>query len=194
MTNEGVKGAEYYTFRESKSPNSVHNCTLPFTRNVVGSMDYTTTTFTIRKENPRTTTYAHELALAFVFESGWVCMADRPDAYLNSPAKPILQRVEAAWDETKLIDGYPGEYVVIARRKGDTWYLSGINALKARTVSIPLDFLKNGKYKFDVYTDHEVNPMTDIKIVNYELQNTDVLTVELIPNGGFATVIEQKLN
>lgn len=65
MTNEGVRGAEYYTFKGARCPDSRHNCTLPFTRNVVGSMDYTPVTFTIRDENPRTTTYAHELALAF---------------------------------------------------------------------------------------------------------------------------------
>lgn len=56
------------------------------------SMDYTPVTFTIRKENPRTTTYCHELALAYVFESGWICMADRPEAYLKSPARPILEK------------------------------------------------------------------------------------------------------
>jgi len=68
MTLEGVLGAEYYTLRGRKAPTAEHNCTLPFTRNVVGSIDYTPVTFTIRSENPRETTYAHELALSVIFE------------------------------------------------------------------------------------------------------------------------------
>ncbi|MDR1097499.1 MAG: glycoside hydrolase family 97 catalytic domain-containing protein, partial [Tannerella sp.] len=100
MTCEGVKGAEYYALSRTQSPNPAHNCTLPFTRNVVGSMDYTPVTFTVRKENPRITTYAHELALPFIYESGWTVMADRPEAYLQSLAKELLKKVKATWDET----------------------------------------------------------------------------------------------
>ena len=86
MTLEAVRGAEYYTFK-IQGPSPEHNCTLPFTRNVVGPMDYTPVTFTIRPENPRKTTYAHELALSIIFESGWTVMADRPDAYLKISCK-----------------------------------------------------------------------------------------------------------
>ena len=107
MTLEAVLGAEYYTFKGNHSPSPEHNCTLPFTRNVVGPMDYTPVTFTIRPDVPRTTTYAHELALSVIVESGWLVMADRPEAYLNSPAKEFLKKIESAWDETRFIDGFP---------------------------------------------------------------------------------------
>ena len=95
MTLEGVRGAEYYTFRGAEPPTPAHNTTLPFTRNVVGPMDYTPATFTIREENPRITSYAHELALPIIFESGWMTMADRPAAYLNSPAREMLKQLKA---------------------------------------------------------------------------------------------------
>ncbi|GHT55014.1 alpha-glucosidase [Bacteroidia bacterium] len=190
MTCEGVRGSEYYTFQGSKGPNSGHNCTLPFTRNTVGPMDYTPVTFTIRNENPRTTTYAHELALPFIFESGWVCMADRPEAYLNSPAKEILKKVKATWDETIFIDGYPGEYVCMARRHDNEWHLGAINAGTERTISVKLDFLKKGSYTFKVYEDHPETPMTNIKIREVTASAGDVLQFKLIPNGGFCTVIE----
>lgn len=189
MTNEGVKGAEYYTFKGASCPTPRHNCTLPFTRNVVGPMDYTPVTFTIREENPRQTTYSHELALPFIFESGWVCMADRPAAYLNSPARPMLEKVEATWDETRFIDGYPGEFICMARRKGNNWYVAAINSDQPRTVSIPLNFLKEGKYSFDVYEDNRENPVKDISIRQENLSSTDTLTIEILPNGGFCTFI-----
>lgn len=189
MTHEGVRGAEYYTFKGQRCPTPRHNCTLPFTRNVVGPMDYTPVTFTIREENPRTTTYAHELALAFIFESGWVCMADRPAAYLNSPARPLLEKAEAAWDETRFIGGYPGEYVCLARRKGNNWYLAAINSETPRTLSIPMDFLPEGIYQFDIYEDAPENPLTQLHIRPVNCHSGDTLKAELPANGGFAAFI-----
>ena len=189
MTLEGVRGAEYYTFEDSEPPNPTHNVTLPFTRNVVGPMDYTPVTFTIREENPRITTYAHELALPIIFESGWTVMADRPKAYLNSPAKEMLQQIEVAWDETKFIDGYPGEFICLARRKGDKWYLAAINANEERTLRIPLDFIQKGEYSITLYEDNPEKPLTDIKIRKMQVNKDDVITVKLNKNGGFSTII-----
>lgn len=190
MTHEGIKGSEYYTFNNAEAPTPTHNCTVPFTRNVVGSMDYTPVTFTIREENPRTTTYAHELALPIIFESGWVVMADRPKAYLNSPAKPLLQQMKATWDETILIDGYPGEFVCMARRNGNDWYLAAINSSTEREVSVPLDFIKNGSYEITIYNDNKDLPLTDIEIIKEQISSGDTLKVNLLENGGFATIIK----
>lgn len=186
MTNEGVRGAEYYTFKGVKSPDSRHNCTLPFTRNIVGPMDYTPVTFTIRKENPRTTTYAHELALAFAFESGWICMADCPEAYLNSPARPLLEKIEAAWDDIHFIDGYPGEYFCVARCKNGKWFVAGINSETARTITIPLEFLPRGYHNITLYGDSKKDALHNIHIV--ELRNktrNDTLRIPVLPHGGF---------
>ncbi len=189
MTCEAVLGAEYYAFATPIIPTPEHNCVLPFTRNVVGSMDYTPATFTIRNENPRTTTYAHELALPFVFESGWMVMADRPSAYLNSPARDLLTKVKATWDETRFIDGYPGKFACIARRHGSEWYLAAINAGKEVTIKVKLDFLKEGKYTFDIYEDDKTDPMHNVSKRTVNAQSGDDLTVRLIANGGFCTVI-----
>ncbi len=188
MTLEGVRGAEYYTFSTSPSPE--HNCTLPFTRNVVGSMDYTPVTFTIRNENPRTTTYAHELALAVIFESGWLVLADRPKAYLDSPAKEFLKKLESTWDETRFIDGYPGDYVCIARRKSNKWYIAAINAGKARSVNIPLDFIGKGNYSIKIYEDKPGDDMTNLQIREELVSSSTVLQVIMASNGGFCTIIE----
>lgn len=189
MTLEGVRGAEYYTFKV-KGPSPEHNCTLPFTRNVVGPMDYTPVTFTIRPENPRKTTYAHELALGVIFESGWMVMADRPDAYLNSPAKDFLKKLVSTWDETKFIDGYPGEFICLARRKGAKWFIAGINSGKERKVDIPLKFIGEGSHFIKVYEDKPGEEMTNLLIRNETVTKGKPLSVNMMANGGFCTVIE----
>lgn len=190
MTLEGVKGAEYYTFKGDQSPTPEHNCTLPFTRNIVGPMDYTPVTFTIREENPRKTTYAHELALPVIFESGWVAMADKPEAYLKSPAKDLLKRIKATWDETVFIDGYPGEFVCMARRHGMEWHLAAINAGKERTIKVKLDFLKAGTYTFKVYEDNKESPINNVQIREITASAGDTLQFDIIPNGGFCAIID----
>jgi len=179
LTHEGVRGAEYYTFPGYPAPNAVHNTTLPFTRNVVGSMDYTPSTFSAKL---KTTSYAHELALPFVFESGWTVMADAPEEYLNSPAKPILQKLEAAWDETKLLEGYPGEYVVMARRKGEEWFIAAINANTERTIKMDIGKMGNILSSIAVYTDGSAPDK--LKVEQMKPVN-GVVEILLKPNGGF---------
>lgn len=85
MTTEAVYGAEWYNNTpDLTNKAAVHNTTLPFTRNVIGSMDYTLVTFS-NTRYPHITSYAHELALSVVFESGWQHFADKPDAYQSLP-------------------------------------------------------------------------------------------------------------
>lgn len=129
MSMEAVYGAEWYNNnRRMTNAAAAHNATLPFTRNVIGPMDYTPCTFT-DSQNPHITTDCHELALPILFESGLQHMADRPEAYLKlpEPVKKLLSGLPSAWDDTRLLAGYPGESAVIARRHGDTWYIAGIN-------------------------------------------------------------------
>jgi alpha-glucosidase len=191
MTLEGVRGAEYYTFSGGQPPTPEHNCTLPFTRNVVGSMDYTPVTFTIRPESPRKTTYAHELALAVIFESGWMVMADRPKAYLSSPAKDILRKMETAWDTTLFIDGYPGDYICMARRKNNKWFIAGINSGTGRTIDIPLSFIGSGNFSLEIYEDKPGEEMTSLQIRKEFVTSEKTLSLAMLSNGGFCAVIER---
>ena len=129
LSTEGVYGAEWYnnvpTFTNKAA---AHNATLPFTRNVIGPMDYTPCAFS-DSQHPHITSHAHELALTALFESGLQHLADRPESFLAQPkeVQEFLGQLPAAWDETRLLAGYPGEYVVMARRSGTTWYVAGIN-------------------------------------------------------------------
>lgn len=129
LSTEGVYGAEWYnnvgTFTNQAAS---HNATLPFTRNVVGPMDYTPCAFS-NSQHPHITTNAHELALTVLFESALQHLADRPSSLLAQPeeVKEFFGSLPTTWDETRLLEGYPGKSVVIARRSGNTWYVAGIN-------------------------------------------------------------------
>ena len=148
-------------------------------------------TFTIRDENPRTTTYAHELALAFTFESGWICMADRPAAYLNSPARPLLEKIEAAWDQIHFIDGFPGEYFCVARCKAGKWFVAGINGGQKRRIKVPLSFLDKGQHTITLYADKEGNELHDVRIETFpEISEKEVLEIDVLPHGGFVLDID----
>ena len=145
LSTEGVYGAEWYnnvpTFTKAAAS---HNATLPFTRNVVGPMDYTPCAFS-DSQHPHITSHAHELALTVLFESGLQHLADRPESFLAQPqdVQDFLSLLPAAWDETRFVSGYPGESCVLARRSGNIWYVAGINGTdETKTLSVPLPFIK----------------------------------------------------
>ena len=146
MTMEAVSGAECYIFRENYEQRApAQNTVLPFTRNAVGPMDFTPVTFT-KLANPRITTDAHELALAVIFESGIQHFADDVDAYRALPelARRYLAEVPTVWDEIRLIDAVPGEYVVLARRNGERWYVAAINGT-GEPITLQIDDHKFGE-------------------------------------------------
>jgi hypothetical protein len=177
MTHEAVRGAEHYTFNNPPTP--VHNAILPFTRNAIGPMDYTPVTFSARSKR---TTDGHELALSVVFESGWQHFADSIASYNASAGRPFLRAVPASWDETRLVAGYPGEYAVMARRKGAEWFLGAINASAARTVNVPLSFLGSGSYSAEIYRDGP----TGIVLERRTVTAGTALSLNLQANGGYA--------
>ncbi|MDA3930957.1 MAG: glycoside hydrolase family 97 catalytic domain-containing protein [Prolixibacteraceae bacterium] len=193
MTYEGVRGAEWYNNNpDLTSTAPVHNTVLPFTRNVVGSMDYTPVTFT-NSQNPHTTSYGHELALSVVFESALQHMADRPEGYYELPDAPksFLKEIPTAWDNTKFISGYPGREVVIARQKGDDWYIGGITSNERRetTLQVKLDFLTEGKsYKLTLIADgqHDKSFATKYMIVD----KSSSFDVKLLRRGGFVASLK----
>lgn len=146
MSTEGVYGAEWYnnvpTFTVKAAS---HNATLPFTRNVIGPMDYTPCAFS-DSQHPHITTHAHELALTVLFESGLQHLADKPESYLAQPqeVQEFLSHLPSVWDETRFVSGYPGESVVLARRSGSTWYIAGINGTdEEKELALPLTGILN---------------------------------------------------
>ena len=191
MTTEAVYGAEWYNNKPILTNKAaVHNTTLPFTRNVVGSMDYTPVTFS-DSQHPHITTYGHELALSVVFESGLQHFADRPSAYYNLPKEPkeFLKNFPTAWDDTKLIDGYPGEKVIIARKKKDQWYIGGLNGKDtAQTLTVDFDFLNENAYSLELISDGKDDKSFTTKVL--QIKKGQKITVDCLPGGGFAGLIK----
>lgn len=188
MTYEGVRGAEWYNNGpEFTTTAPEHNTVLPFTRNVVGAMDYTPVTFT-NSQFPHLTSFGHELALSVIFESPLQHLADRPEGYYELPdeAKTFLKEVPTTWDNTKLIDGYPGQEVTMARQKGESWYIGSINASEReeKTKKVKLDFLKEGvNYRAVIIADgkHDKAFNSNVMVVN----KTSTIEVKLLRRGGF---------
>ena len=192
MTYEGVRGAEWYNNGPDFTATAPeHNTILPFTRNVVGSMDYTPVTFT-NSQFPHLTSYGHELALSVIFESGLQHLADRPEGYYNLPdaAKAFLRDVPNAWDDTRLVDGYPGKDLILARRKGDNWYLGAINAeIREKKKTVTFLFLPEGqRYQMTLIADglHDKAFSTSYLTID----KTSRVDVKLLRRGGFTALLK----
>lgn len=192
MTTEAIKGAEGFGRQPACDRAPAHNATVPFTRNVVGSMDYTPVTFSnkIRQgvEAFNITSYAHQLALSVVFESGIQNFADKSESYQSLPEAPknFLKEVPVAWDETKLVSGYPGDYVIIARKKGNKWYIGGINGKEeSRQLTFELPFIQE-KQIINLITDGKERTTFNEK----KGETGNLVTVDVLPYGGFVATIE----
>jgi len=188
MTYEAVRGAEWYNNGpEFTTTAPEHNSILPFTRNVIGSMDYTPVTFT-NSQFPHITSYGHELALSVLFESGLQHLADRPEGYrtLPTPVKVFLSGLPNAWDDTKYLDGYPGKDVIFARKKGNSWYLGGVNSeIREKKKVLDFSFLpENKSYNLTLIADgsHDKEFSTRNLVVN----RSSKIDVRLLRRGGFA--------
>ena len=160
LTQEGIMGAEYNKW--SRRVTATHNVTLPFTRMLLGPMDYTPggfrnktpETFEIRFKAPEVmTTRGQALAMFVVYESPFACVSDTPDAYTNQDGADFLKLVPTTWDETKVLAGDIGQFIVIARRSGKDWYIGAMTNEQARTVEVPLDFLGGAPFTATVWAD-----------------------------------------
>jgi hypothetical protein len=187
MTYEGVYGAEWYKF---KSVTPEHNCVLPFTRNVVGPMDYTPVTFSAEG---RHTTAGHELALSVVFESPLQHLADSIDSYADRPlAESFLEDVPVTWAETRLVGGHPGTEATVARRgraddPGDAeWFLGSITAGPRRIVTVDCGFL-DGEHEAEIVRDDGEDGLATDTVTVTAGETLDVMVAR---NGGFVARFE----
>ena len=189
MSTEGVYGAEWYNNVPTFTAKAArHNATLPFTRNVIGPMDYTPCTFS-DSQHPHITTNGHELALTVLFESALQHLADRPESYLAQPqaVQDFFGYLPTTWDESRLVCGYPGEYVVMARRSGTTWYVAGINGSdEQRTLKFSLDFIKGDISEMTLFGDSGDKKNPWIIVPMFSLPSS----LDLAPRGGFVLCIE----
>lgn len=180
MSMEAVRGAE-------NDPPAGNNPVQTFTRNVVGSMDYTPVSLEV---GTKEASVAHEAALPVAFESGWTHFADKPEAYERFPqVLRFLNQVPTTWDETRLVSGYPGDHAAIARRNGDRWFVGAIAAGDARTLKVPLQFLGEGEWLVEIVRDAPGADRKDVVREGNVLGPDSTLSVDVPRNGGFAALI-----
>ncbi|QEH41227.1 glycoside hydrolase family 97 protein [Chitinophaga sp. XS-30] len=194
FTREGALNYEVNKWsKEGLSPD--HDIDIPFTRLLAGATDYhlggfravPPSRFKAQYTRPLMIgTRCHMLAMYVVLESYLAMVADYPKAYEGQPGFDFLQKVPVSWDETRVLKAEIGQYVTTARRKGNDWYLGTINNTTSRTLEIPLDFLPEGNYTAEIYTDapdtaSNPNALTkETKIVD----RSHTITVRLAPGGG----------
>ncbi len=199
ITQEGVLGAEYNKWTTRIT--ATHNVTLPFTRMILGPIDYTPggfgnrtpQTFEIHVDHPLTqTTRGQAIAMYVVYDSPLVMVADAPQAYKKADGSwedgvDFIQAVPTTWDETRVLQGDIGQYIVTARRKGDTWYIGAMTNEQARTVEVPLSFLGAGRYEATSWQDGETP--TALNRITQSVAAGGILTLKLAGSGGGTATI-----
>ena len=199
LSYEGVRGMEQ--MGGCRPDNSVY---FPFIRNAVGAMDYTPGAMlsmqpeVYHSECPNSAsigTRAYQMALFVLFETGLQMMADNPTLYYrNDECTRFITQVPQTWDETIALEAKAGEYAIVAKRKGEQWYIGGMtnNRERERVFNISLDFLQEGKnylmtsFEDGINADHQA---MDYRKQEQSLKKGDHITVRLARNGGFAAVI-----
>lgn len=197
LTREGVMGGEHYKF--GKEMSSEHNITLAFTRMLAGPMDYTPggflnvtdKHFKVQVPTLVTNTRCAELAKFIVYESPLTVIADHPKHILQQPGSDFLKIVPTVWDETRFIEGYPGEYIVIAKRSGSKWFIGAMNNHSPRKISVNTSiFLPDGNYKLEKWEDKnaEKTPQQLTHEVT-SLTKGDNLIIKTGKSGGYVGIL-----
>jgi alpha-glucosidase len=200
ITREGLMGNEYYKFSEKMSPE--HNIKLAFTRMLAGQMDYTPGAFLnvtkeqFKQQTPAIVwnTRAAELSKFVIYESPLTVVCDHPDNILDKPGADFLKIVPATWDDIKFLGGYPGDYVALAKKSGDAWFVGVMNNSIGKTVPLKLDFLPAGNYEAEIWSDAKNSdkaPM-EIKKSRQAVKPDAELKINMAKNGGCVIVIKRK--
>ena len=185
LSTEAINGSEYYKWFES--PSLENRVSYPFTRCVVGSADFTPTGIPVYGIKA---TAGFALADTVAIESGIQHFAQSVYTYEGSSALPLLNDVPVKWDDMKILDGYPMQFNVTARRSGDDWFIS-MASIQARTVEIPLaELIGSGTYRAYIFADNADG--SDLEVTTLEnLTSADTISRRLLANGGCVIKLTQ---
>jgi alpha-glucosidase len=197
INKEGVRGMEWDKWHpEGATPE--YAVTVPFIRMVAGSMDYTPGAMSNANkkdwhpvsDRPMSQgTRCHQLAMYVVYYGPLQMLCDAPTAYLKEPqVLDFLKAVPTVWDETKPLQNKVGDYVSVARRKGNTWYAGAMTDWTARELNMKLDFLGEGTYNAELFMDG-VNADrigSDYQKLTRQVTRNDQIKVSMAPGGGWA--------
>lgn len=202
ISYEGVRGAEHNKWADYITPG--HNVMLPFTRMAVGPMDYTPgamhnaqlENFSVSFDRPMSLgTRSHQVAMYVVYESPLQMLCDTPSAYKqDGKTAKFIAGIPTVWDDLQVLHAKVGEYVALARRSGDDWYIGGMTDWQERELEIDLSFLPDGTYEATVFKDG-MNANTyaeDYKIETREVTGADKINMKMAKGGGWTAVLKMK--
>lgn len=199
LSSEGVAGLENHKWGSFVTPE--HNVTLPFTRMVAGPMDYTPGAMINFHEKDHKVwfnlpasvgTRCHQLGMYVVYESPLQMLADSPSNYYREEkCMDFLSQVPVVWDETRVLKASVGEYIVVARRSGDTWFIGGMVGKKGQKFDITLDFIKGNK----TLTCWEDGVNVDLQAQDFacrtkKVKQGETITINMYDGGGYVAIIK----
>jgi len=199
ISYEGVKGLE--NAKWSEQPDPEHNVTLPFTRMVAGPMDFTPGAMINRGKtnfNPVFTqpmspgTRCHQLGMYVVFESALQMLSDNPSNYYREPeCMEFLAAVPTVWNDTRVLDAKVSDYIAVARRSGDKWFVGAMTDWNARNIEIDLGFLGEGTYSMKIWKDgiNADRHASDFAQEKTEVSKSSKVKIEMAPGGGWVAII-----
>jgi alpha-glucosidase len=199
ITREAVLGSEYNIWSDKATPE--HDVLLPFIRMVAGPMDYEPGFYVnVNKETFRPLanhvmsqgTRCHQLAMFVVYDSPLQMFSGNPSDALQEPEyTSFLLSMPTTWDETKVIDAKLGEYVIVARKNGNDWYLGGMTDWTAREMEVDLSFLESGSFTVSICEDgiNARKYSSDYSMREEKVDKSKTLKIAMAPGGGFAAKI-----
>jgi hypothetical protein len=194
MTMEAVRGLEFVTFEQKNAEDApTHAAMLPFTRNVFDPMDFTPVVLDRINDIERRSSSAFELAQSVLFTSGIQHYAEIPEGMAKAPAyvREFLKSVPSVWDDVYFLDGYPGRYVVLARRSEDRWFVAGINAEREpREVTVELPGV--GLRGATLITDDEREGNMSFRKERIHVGGGKHPTITTRPMGGFVIAVDER--
>ena len=197
LSYEGALNQEYNKWKRgiSRGTPPEHNLDVAFIRMLAGPLDYhqgglrnvMPANFRFRTKAPFVPgTRGHQLAMYVVYQNHLPMMADDPAAYRRQPELKFLVEIPSNWDETRVLHAEMSKSLVIARRKGDRWYLGGMTAAETRELELPLHFLGDDSFQTELYLDDPEKGPTTVTFRKQTVSTTDTLRIVMPPNGGFA--------
>jgi len=203
LTREGVKGMENNKW--SKDINPEHDVTLPFTRMVAGPMDYTpgaminmdSTNFIPQFTRPESQgTRAHQVALYVIYESPLQMLSDSPSNYMKEQeSTDFIVNIPVVWDDIRVFEAKVGDYLLLARRSGEDWFVGALTDWSSRDMNLDLSFLPEGEYVIDIFQDgiNADRYAGDYKHLKTNVNSGDIMKLHLAPGGGWAAKISPKM-
>lgn len=201
LTSEGVLGLEQNKVSQISDPEN--NLVIPFTRMFTGPLDYTPGAMVnAQKENHRPNfhrpmslgTRCHQLAMYVVYESPLQMLADSPSNYLKeAECLEFLSAVPTVWDDTKVLDAQFSDYVLLARKSGEQWFLGAMTDWDSRDIEVDFSFLEEGEYTMVIYQDgvNAHRHAEDYKRSEHNVTANDHVKIHLAPGGGWVAWVKK---